>query len=90
MIESFSDYFKKKKEAPKGSDEKSKRWPHNAEPTDVYDDHVDQIMHHLHQIHKLTHHTSLIHKALGKMEVDSKPVHELHSDIGHLIKKHSS
>lgn len=75
MIESFGGFLKKK------------RMPSGKLPEEVYDEHVDQIMHHMHEIHKLTHPTSLIHKALQRLGDNSSHVDELHDHIGKLLVK---
>ena len=62
--------------------------PRGKPLSDVYDDNVDQIMHHMHEIHKLSHPDSHLHKAVAKMGHDTKSVSSLHDDITAMIEKH--
>lgn len=79
MFKKFSEFAKK---------QKAKRWPYAQHPADVYDNHVDEIMHHLKKIHELTSKESLIHRAASKMGHDSNKYHAMHGHIKHIIKKH--
>ncbi len=79
MVKKFSDFIKPK----------TKKWPHTKDPHDVYDDHVDQIMHHLNQIKELTSKESLLHKAGDKIGQDTYKYHAIHGHVKHIIKKHN-
>ena len=68
--------------------EKKPRYPKGADAGDVYDDHADKIMHHLNELHKLTHGDSNIHKALTKLGQSdhSKYINDLHDSVNKHIR----
>ena len=77
LNETFGAFFRKKQE----------RKPPMKSPEDVHDEHSDQVMHHLKQIHKLTHGNSEWHRALKKMGGHSGHVRDLHKHVGEMIDK---
>lgn len=69
---------------------KKTRWPRGKSAQDVHDEHRDQIMHHLNELHKLTHKDSLIHRATAKLGESSQRYHDMHGHVIHLLKKNNS
>lgn len=69
--------------------EKQVRKPAIKNPEDVHDEHTDQVMHHLQQIHKLTGPSSDWHRAIHKMGGNSKSIRQLHKDISGILSKYA-
>lgn len=54
---------------------------HKKTAETVYDNHVDEIMHHLKRLHELTHKSSQLHVAGQKIGQDTSKFHQLHGAI---------
>lgn len=65
----------------------TKRMPKNSKAEDVYDDHVDELMHHLNRARELVSKESLLHKAGSRIGVDTSHFHDIHGHLLNILKK---
>lgn len=67
---------------------KKPRWPHGKTAEDVYDEHHDEVMHHINRLKALTHKDSLIHRAGAAMGEDTSKFHQIHGHVLNILKNH--
>lgn len=82
MFESFSDFIKKRqKRRPNLPSEEEHVW-------NMHDEHKDAVMHHLYQLHKLTHPRADYSRVSERLKQGNKHINDLHKSVSQHIKDH--